>query len=396
MKAQSLFAAGWFAAVALAAGSLSAADARLQQLTDQLRGRTARLIFETGGLFGDASNYRALETHGRAIHDTAESLFRTAGAASPSHEHLDKDLAALDHYRVQFDKECDVLTRELRRLWGDRFVGSFVEDDLRLLGFRLDSIARLSAAIDRHVHPGRADSVPPGDLSSRPGTWCPVDVIPVPALPDLPLPVDPRPVDPTPADPALADPRPIDPLPMPGTGGAGLGPAPIPDGALPSPRIPDGLVPGPDIRRPDVDSLIPPPGIGGSGSGSGSGSGPTGRTGIPRDRLLSGVGDSILGGAIGSGSSSTGRTGIPRDRLLPGVGDSILIGAIGSGSGSTGRTPGIPRDRLLPGVGDSILGSRPGGGSGRGTGAGLPGSTLIPGSLGDRGTGGVRLPLPSR
>src|SRR5262245_20453608 len=175
MKAQSLFAAGWFAAVALAATSLSAADARLQQLTDQLRGRTARLMFDTNGLFADAANYRALESNGRAMHDTAEALFRTAGAASISHEHLDKDLATLDHYRVQFGKECDVLARDLRSLWGDRFAGSFVEDDLRLVWFRLDSIGQLSAAIDRYVHPGRAIDPPTGDLSSRPGTSCPTD-----------------------------------------------------------------------------------------------------------------------------------------------------------------------------------------------------------------------------
>ena len=339
MKTQSLLAAGWFAAVALGASSLSAADARLQHLTDQLRGRTARLMFETAGLFGDASNFRALERHGRAMHDTAESLARTAGATIPSHEHLDKDLATLAHYRVQFGKECDVLARELRGLWGEAFADSFVLEDLRLLFFRLDSIQRLGAAIDRHVHPGRADEVPvPADLSSRPGTWCPADLIPWPDVPGLPLPMDPRPVDPLPADPAPADPRPIDPLPLPGTGGAGLGPAPIPDGVLPPRRIPDGLVPSPSlprIPRPDLGSLIPPPG---TGTGSGS----------------------------------------------------------GSGSGSPGRIPGIPRDRLLPGVGDSILGSRPGGGSGGGTGVGLPGGTLIPGSLGGRGIGGIRIPLPGR
>ncbi|MCI0359776.1 MAG: hypothetical protein L0211_14970, partial [Planctomycetaceae bacterium] len=328
MKTQSLFAAGWFAAVALAASSLSAADARLLHLTDQLRGRTARLMFETSGLFADASNFGALETNGRAMHDTAESLFKTAGASSPSHEHLDKDLATLDHYRVQFDKQCDVLARELRRLWGDRFAGSFVEDDLRLLWFRLDSIARLSTAIDHHLHPGRADRVPASDLSSRPGTWCPTDVIIVPGLPlpvdprpagprpADPAPADPAPADPAPADPAPADPRPIDPLPLPDPGGAGLGPAPIPDGALPRPRIPDGLVPGPSFPRPDLGSLIPRPGIGGSGSGSGTGTG-GGFPGIPRDRLLPGAGDSILP----SGSGSPGRA-IPRDRLLPGVGDS--------------------------------------------------------------------------
>jgi len=365
MRTHSLLAAGWLAAVALGVSSLSAADARLQQMTDQLRGRTARLMFETAGLFGDASNYRALERHGRAMHDTAESLAKTAGATIPSHEHLDKDLATLAHYRVQFGKECDVLARELRALWGGAFADSFVQDDLRLLFFRLDSIQRLGAAIDRHVHPGRADDVPvPGDLSSRPGTRCPADMIPWPALPDLPLPADPLP-----ADPAPADPRPIDPLPLPGTGGAGLGPAPIPDGVLPPPRIPDGLVPGPSlprIPRPDLGSLIPPPGTG-TGSGGGSGSGSPG--GIP---------------------------GIPRDRLLPGVGDSILRDALGSGSGSAGRTSVIPRDRLLPGVADSILGSRPGGGSGGGTGVGLPGGTLIPGALGGRGAGGIRIPLPTR
>lgn len=363
MKTQSLFAAGWFAAVALAATSLSAADARLQQLTDQLRGRTARLIFDTSGLFADAANYRALETNGRAMHDTADALFRTAGAASVSHEHLDKDIATLDHYRVQFGKECDVLARDLRSLWGDRFAGSFVEDDLRLVWFRLDSIARLSNAIDRYVHPGRAIDPPSGDLSSRPGTWCPTDYVPLPALPDLPLPVDPRPVDPAPADP-----RPVDPPSLPGSDG-GLGAAPIPDGVLPPRRIPDGLVPGPGPRFPGLDSLIPPPGTG-SGRGSGIpgiprdrllpgvsdalrdalGSGSSGRAGIPRDRLLPGVGDALRD-ALGSGSGSAGRTGIPRDRLLPGVGDALRDSL---GSGSSGRT-GIPRDRLLPGVGDSIL-----------------------------------------
>jgi hypothetical protein len=85
----------------------------LQQLADQLRGRTARLIFETSGLVADASNCEALESHGRAMHDTAESLVRAAAAASPSHEHLDKDLATLDHYGVQFGKECDVLEPRL-------------------------------------------------------------------------------------------------------------------------------------------------------------------------------------------------------------------------------------------------------------------------------------------
>lgn len=346
MKAQSIFAAGWFAAVALAATSLSAADARLQQLTDQLRGRTARLIFESSGLFADATNYRALETNGRAMHDSAEALFRTAGAASISHEHLDKDLATLDHYRVQFGKECDVLARDLRSLWGDRFAGSFVEDDLRLVWFRLESIARLSAAIDRHVHPGRAADLPTGDLSSRPGTWCPTDYIPGSALPDLPVPGDSHPIDPRPIDPPATDPAPVDPAPADppasGSGGAGLGPAPIPDGFMPPRLIPDGLVPGLDLRRPGLDSLIPPP-----GTGSGS-------PGIPRDRLLPGVADSILGG-IGRRTP-----GIPRDRLLPGVADSILGGALGSGSGGAGRHPGIPRDRLLPGVSDSILRDLPG------------------------------------
>lgn len=323
MKTQSLFVAGWFAAVALAAGSLSAADARLQQLTDQLRGRTARLIFETSGLFADSSNYGALETDGRAMHDTAESLFKTASAASPSHEHLDKDLATLDHYRVQYARQCDILARELRGLWGDAFAGNFVEEDLRVLRFRVESIERLSSAIDHHLHPGPADRTLAGDISSRPGAYCPTELIPGPALPELPL-------------PRSDGPGPVD--PRPGTGGAGLGPAPIPEGVLPRPRIPDGLVPGPAIPRPDLGSPVPLPGI---GTGSGS----------------------------------------------------------GSGSGSPGRIPGIPRDRLLPGVRDSILrdalGSRPGS-SGRATGVGPLGGTLLPGALGPRGTGGIGVPLPGR
>ena len=266
---------------------------------------------------------------------------QTAGAASPSHEHLDKDLATLDHYRVQFDKQCDVLARELRGLWGDGSPATSLRTTLRLLWFRLDSIERLSTAIDRHVHPGRADSVPPGDLSSRPGTCCPADVIPVPALPDLPLPGDPRPVDPAPADPAPLIRGPSTRCRCRAPVARAWGQHRFPTALLPRPRIPDGLVPGPAIRRPDLGSLIPLPGIG-AGGGSGSGSG---RHGIPRDRLLPGVGHWAA-----TARDPAVSTGIPRDRLLPGVGDTILGGAIGSGSGSAGRTPGIPRDRLLPGV----------------------------------------------
>lgn len=352
-----LLTTGLFAALALATTSLSAADARLQQLTDQLRGRTARLTFETAGLFFDAANYRSLETNGRALHDTAQSLASTAAAPTVSHERLDKDLAALAHYRVQFGKECDVLARELRALWGASFPGSFVEDDLRVLRFRLGSIERLGAAIDRHVHPGRSAGMLlpgeflPSDLSSRPGNRCPADVAGLPELPDITLPVDPRPVDPLPADPTPTDPMPADPTPRDPSPAdpRPWDPAPLPPG-LGIPRIPPGSLgidPGRLPGLPGTGSVprIPIPGIGGSGSGSGSGSG-------------------------GAGGAGTGRIpAIPRDRLLPGMADAIReglgtrpgggSGGTGSGGGSgAGLSPAIPRDRLLPGAGRLLLPTR--------------------------------------
>ncbi len=305
MKTHLVLASGLICGSLLVSQAYTADQTLLQIFADQVRGRTARLVHDTNGYFGDAANFKHLDSSGRAMHACAEAMATLTSATEFQVPDFEKDLGALRNYRGQYSRELDVLELKLQELWAASYKGSFVAEDVAILRFRLAGISLLESAIKGELHPSAADlgATLPG-LSSRPCPFRHDPIAPSPLLPERSpgAPEGGAGSDPV-APPAAPPSAPALPS-IPPTGGI-TAPAPV----LPAPPAPAPALPsipptgGITAPVPVLPAPVSPP-----GGGSGSSARDIMRS-TPLPGAYRGLGEALRSGGTGSGAGASPATG---------------------------------------------------------------------------------------